>query len=218
MYVHTKDLHECPSSPKPGHSLNCTNRWKDKLQCFPGMGFSGPDSWAPRVGLQAACQQEHGCDSIVGSARTRQPCCSNRQQDCARSRPGARRPGACGGEASRASVLFVPRPLCSVSQAHQLIRCHLDTYCFLGINCTSVTLIDNCLLYGFQTLLGNTMKQSIHISVYLRASHFRPARKQPLSLSSEKCQEETSLGGLTTNFQQSLKVVQPVTLETSPNS
>lgn len=127
-------------------------------------------------------------------------------------------PGASWGEGSHVSILFVPRALCSFSQVHQLIRCHLDTYCFLGINCTSVTLIDNCLLYGFQTLPRNTTKQSIHISVYLRASHFRPAWKQPLSLSSEKCQEETSLGGLTINFQQSLKVLQPVTLKTSKNS
>lgn len=133
---------------------------------------------------------------------------------------GSRRPRGQQGEGSHVGVLFVPRPLCSFSQA-QLIRCTPGHILFPGNNCTSVTLTDSCWLYGFQTSPGSTITQSIPISVHLRVPHFKwwqPARKQPLSLSSEKCQEETLLGRLTTDFQQSLKAVQPATLKTSENS
>lgn len=71
------------------------------------------------------------------------------------------------------SVSCLSPGLCAALAKPSSSDAHLDIYCFLGINCTSVTLTDSCWLYGFQTSPGSTITQSIPISVHLRVPHFK---------------------------------------------
>lgn len=111
---------------------------------------------------------------LIGNARECKLRNSNKQQVWSLRGQDPGGTGALGRGAAQTSV-SCSSPGCCAAVAKPVgpSDAHLDTYCLLHVNCTSVTLIDNCALYNFQTSLGDTMGPCVHIWMSLRASHFK---------------------------------------------